>query len=117
MCNLNSTIYINIHTYNLSTLFAHGGFRSARVVGTVGGYGLAWVAASGWFYSSWVGGFARRGSCVFRFGFFLCIFNDESVFRFEYFGAWVFVGVFLDGAAVNGCFGGAVVDYSCCCWL
>ena len=54
---------------------------------------------------------------MFRFGFFLCIFDDESVFRFEYFGAWVFVGVFLDGAAVNGCFDGAVVDYRCCCWL
>ena len=30
----------------------------------------------------------HRGSCVFRFG---------------YFGAWVFVGVFLGGAAVGGC--------------
>ena len=41
----------------------------------------------------------------------------KSVFRFEYFGAWVFVGVFLGGAAVGGCFGGAVVGCRCCWWL
>ena len=33
------------------------------------------------------------------------------------FGAWVFVGVFLGGAAVSGCFGGAVVGCRCCWWL
>ena len=41
----------------------------------MGGRGLAWVTADGWFYSPWVGGFARHGSYVFRFGFFFCVFS------------------------------------------
>ena len=61
-------------------------------------------------------GFAGRGPlwvlCV-SFGFFLGIFSDESVFRFEYFGTWVFVGVFLGGAAMGGCFDGAIVRCRC----
>ena len=96
-----------------------------------GGRGYAWVRSSmcgrWWvvFFTMglWatVGCFSRRGwvvllnvglwatvGRVFRFGF-ADIFGDESVFRFEYFGAWVFVGVFLDGATIGGCFGGVVM--------
>ena len=58
----------------------------------------------------------HHGSCVFRFRFFFGIFSDESVFRFEYFGAYIF-GVFLGGATVGGCFGGAVVGCRCYWWL
>ena len=39
------------------------------------------------------------------------------MFRFDYFGAWVFVGVFLGGGVVGGCFGGAVMGCCCYWWL
>ena len=84
-------------------------------VGGVGSFWRGWPLVGGFILRGLVG---HRGSCVFRFGFLLMdIFSEESVFRFEYFGAWVFVGVFLGGAAVGGCFGGAVVGWRCCWWL
>ena len=84
-------------------------------VGGVGSFWRGWPLVGGFILRGIVG---HRGSCVFRFGFLLMgIFSEESVFRLEYFGAWVFVGVFLGGAAVGGCFGGAVVGCRCCWWL
>jgi len=58
-----------------------------------------------------VGGFARHEPCVFRFGFFLECFS----MLLSLMGAAI-VGVFLDGATVDGChcywsvLGGAAVD-------